>query len=125
MANIHVGWRGNVARLIGKSVKAMTQIFASRTDELLAAISPSLGPCCGQFVNHTQEFPADFRPFQVKKNYFDLWQLSAHQLEEAGLAASNISTAKICTCCHDDYFSYRRKKITGRCATIIGLCHDC
>ncbi len=123
VANIHVGWRGNVSHIIGKTIKSMTLAFGSKPHQLLAAISPSLGPCCAQFINHQQEFPAAFLPFQVQPLYFDLWQISQKQLEQAGVQAGNIALAQVCTCCDENYFSYRRQKTTGRCATVIGLCH--
>ncbi|MEN8140057.1 MAG: peptidoglycan editing factor PgeF [Thermodesulfobacteriota bacterium] len=121
VANIHVGWRGNVVEIISRTVRAMTQHFASRPERLLAGISPSLGPCCAQFVNYKTEFPVSFQEFQARPHYFDLWQISRQQLLDAGLIAEHISLAQVCTCCNDDFFSYRREKITGRCGSIIGL----
>ena len=41
----HVGWRGSIAGVIGETVKAMVDNFGSDPAELLAAVSPSLGPC--------------------------------------------------------------------------------
>jgi len=47
-----------------------------------AAISPSLGPCCAEFINHRQELPASFLAFQTRANYFDFWQISRTQLHQ-------------------------------------------
>ena len=123
VANIHVGWRGDVNNIIAKTIMAMTKIYSCQPHHLLAGISPSLGPCCAEFINYQQEFPAEFQPFQIKPFYFDLWQLSSWQLTQTGVKPENIHPAQICTCCNLDFFSYRRQHKTGRCASVIGLCH--
>lgn len=123
VANIHVGWRGQVAELIGKTVAIMEDECGCRPEQLLAAISPSLGPCCAQFVNYEQEFPGHFHDLQVKPLYFDLWRLSGRQLEACGIRPDSIAQASVCTCCNRNYFSYRRSKVTGRCGSVIGLRH--
>lgn len=117
----HAGWRGSVAGILGATIEAMTDNFGSDPADIKAAISPSLGPCCAEFVNHRQELPKWMHAFQVRPNYFDFWKISRIQLQEAGLQPLNIKTAAICTGCNRDYFSYRRAGITGRCATVIGL----
>lgn len=117
----HVGWRGSVADIIGKTVSAMTQTFGSEPSGLVAAISPSLGPCCAEFINYRSELPEPFHKYQVRPNYFDFWAISSDQLRAAGVRRDNIHNAKICTCCNSDYFSYRRARETGRFASVIGL----
>ncbi|MCK4838059.1 MAG: laccase domain-containing protein [Desulfobulbaceae bacterium] len=117
----HVGWRGSVLGSIGATVRAMADNFASDPADLRAAISPSLGPCCAEFVNYRRELPEWLHDFQVQPNYFDFWAISRAQLQGAGLLPVNINTAGICTCCSSDHFSYRRSRVTGRGATVIGL----
>jgi len=117
----HVGWRGSVVGIIGATVRAMTEAFGSDPSRLLAAISPSLGPCCGEFINYRQELPVWMHEFQVQPNYFDFPAISDRQLREAGLRPERISRAGICTRCNHDYFSYRRDRLTGRGATVAAL----
>jgi len=117
----HSGWRGSVANIIHKTVAAMGEAFGSEPRDMYAAVSPSLGPCCGEFVNHRQELPDAFRAFQVQENHFDFWAISRWQLEAAGIRSERISVAGICTVCDPRFFSYRRDKITGRNASVIGL----
>lgn len=117
----HAGWRGSVENIIAKTVRSMVDNFASSPGEIRAAISPSLGPCCAEFINYRQELPEWMHRFQVAPNYFDFWEISRQQLQDAGIPAGNIFTAGICTRCSGDYFSFRRSRITGRCATVIGL----
>ena len=118
---VHSGWRGSVANIIGKTVAVMQKTFGSDPGGMYAAVSPSLGPCCGEFVNHHQELPDSFRSFQEQDNHFDFWAVSCGQLQEAGIRTERISVAGLCTVCDPRFFSYRRDKITGRNASVIGL----
>jgi copper oxidase (laccase) domain-containing protein len=99
----------------------MNHAFATKAADLVAAISPSLGPCCAEFVNYLTELPLAFHDYQVRPNYFDFWAISHDQLCSAGVKSENIHTANICTCCNHDYFSYRRERETGRFASVMGL----
>jgi hypothetical protein len=118
---VHAGWRGSVANIIASTITNMVDVFGTHPADVLAAISPSLGPCCAEFVNYEKELPTAFNRFQVRPAYFDFWQISLQQLQMAGLRPAHISLAGECTVCQPDYFSYRREKITGRCASVIGL----
>ncbi len=121
IANIHCGWRGSVANIIGKTISVMNERYSCNPADLLAAISPSLGPCCAEFVNYRDELPANLHAFQVKPNYFDFQAISSQQLCEAGVKTENISTASTCTVCDTDWFSYRREGTTGRFCSVIGI----
>jgi len=126
VAAIHCGWRGSVNGIIGKTVARMHTVFCSWPDDIQAFISPSLGPCCAEFVHYRRELPEDFHSFQVKPNYFDFWEISRYQLVGAGLVKNNIETAAVCTSCSGDYFSYRRAcragdGKTGRQCAVISL----
>ncbi len=117
VAVAHCGWRGNVGNVLGKAVQAMVKVFNSSPAAILAAIGPSLGPCCGEFVGHETLFPESFRRFQVRENYFDLWAVSCWQLMEAGLREDHVEISGLCTRCRTDFFfSYRKEGKTGRFA---------
>ncbi len=117
----HVGWRGNVAGIVGATVRAMTTNYGSTPCHLKAAISPALGPCCGQFIGYRQQLPSWMHSHQVRPDFFDFPAITMQQLQEAGLSQANIFTAGICTRCSPDYFSYRRSGKTGRFATVAAL----
>lgn len=122
LANIHCGWRGNVHNIIGKVINQMKQLFDCKGSDLLAAIGPSLGPCCSEFTTYRKIFPRIFRNFMVKENYFDLWAISTWQLIQAGLKRENIELAGICTRCNTDlFYSYRAEGRTGRFASVAVL----
>lgn len=122
VANIHSGWRGSIANIIGRTVAAMQDRFGCRPDDMLAGIGPSLGPCCAEFVNFREEIPPTLWSYQVAENHFDFWALSRDQLEQAGLRPEHIENGGICTRCRSDlFFSYRAAKQTGRMAAVIGI----
>ena len=122
VANVHCGWRGQVLNLLGETVRLLRSRFGTRPADLYAAVGPSLGPCCAEFRNFRREFPPDLWTYQVRPTYFDLWRLSRDQLIAAGLLPSRLDLAGLCTRCGtEDFYSYRREKITGRQGAIIAL----
>ena len=48
VAAAHAGWRGTALRVAAAAVNAMTTEFGSRPSDLVAAVGPSIGPCCYQ-----------------------------------------------------------------------------
>lgn len=128
---VHSGWKGSVANIIAKTVRAMQENFGTSPEDLRAVISPSLGPCCAEFVHYEKELPLPFHQWQGTANYFDFWAISRWQLKEAGVRNENIEVIGICTMCNEDFFSYRRaskmvdlqgkKGVTGRNGSAISL----
>lgn len=122
IANVHSGWRGSVLNIIGSVVEIMAQRFGCQAQNMIAGVGPSLGPCCAEFVNFRKELPESFWKFQTGHNRFDFWEISKNQLIEAGVFETNISLSRICTPCNTNlFYSYRREKVTGRFAAVIGL----
>ncbi len=126
IAAAHCGWRGSVVGIIGNTLEVMKSYFKVKPEDLQVAVSPSLGPCCSEFIHHRRELPDSFRDFQVKENYFDFWKITRWQLEQAGVPEEAVSVAEVCTSCSPDYFSYRRARrygdgVTGRNCSVIAL----
>ena len=121
-ANVHCGWRGQVAGILGEAIMRLKETFRSRPERLIAGIGPGLGPCCAEFRNFQEEFPRRFWEYQVRPNYFDLWRLSRDRLLAAGLKPEHIDLAGLCTKCRAaDFYSYRRDGMTGRQGAVIAL----
>ena len=122
VANIHSGWRGSIKNITGKTIKEMEKKFGCRSENIIAGIGPSLGPCCAEFVNYKKEIPSNLWKYKNNNNLFDFWALSLDQLLDAGLLIKNIHSSNICTKCNTDlFFSFRGEGTTGRFATVIGL----
>jgi hypothetical protein len=115
-----------VQGILAKVITIMVENYGTVQADLHAVISPSLGLCCAEFVNYRRELPEEFHRFMVRDNYFDFWQISRFQLMNAGISEKNIETTAICTCCSNNYFSYRRATrlsggVTGRNCSVISL----
>ena len=122
IGNVHSGWRGNVQNIYRNAIKAMEHRFGTDPADLLVCVSPSLGPCCGEFKNYKRELPESFWTYQEREIYFNLWEISKRQLSECGVLAAHIEIAGICTMCQpDDFYSYRRDKTTRRNGTVVAL----
>jgi len=123
VAAIHAGWRGLISGVIPAGVRAMVQGHGARPEEIKAGISPSLGPCCAEFVNYQREFPRSFWAYRVGRDHFDLWALARDQLQESGLREGNIEAAGLCSRCRGDlFFSHRGQgPVTGRMGLLAGF----
>jgi len=120
IANIHCGWRGSIHNVIKSTITLMKREFGCQSSNLLACISPSLEPCCSEFLDNN--FPEAFKEYKVSPYHFDFWRITIDQLKDGGLKEDNIEVARVCTYCNShEFFSYRREKITGRFGTVIGL----
>ena len=118
VAAVHSGWRGSAQNIIGKTVQRMAEEFDSNPSDLLAGISPSLGPCCFEFGDPKKLLPRAMQSY-VKNGKLDFWSLSLKQLTEAGVESIELKAE--CTKCHPDKFFSHRNKDTGRMAVFIGL----
>lgn len=123
VAALHVGWRGNRIGFPGSGIRAFCDRYGLAPRDLLAVRGPSLGPAAAEFVNFTDEWGTDFtRWFSAHDRTMDLWTLTRHQLAEAGLAPERIFSLDLCTSTlGQDFFSYRRDRITGRQASVIWI----
>ena len=139
VAGIHAGWRGTLARIAQKTVGRMRMEFGCKSANLLAAIGPSIGPCCYEVsADFVTKFRAQFadaesyfdearsgeepNPLQwmnmyppghqppPKNVHLDLRQANRSQLIAAGLRSGNIFVSDLCTGCRRDlFFSYRKE----------------
>jgi YfiH family protein len=115
----HAGWRGAAADAAGAAVRAMKKTFGSRPEDLVAAIGPCLGACCGEVGPEVVEAfraggadPASmhawFTPGSGDRAFLDLERANRDQLARAGLNPASIFGAGLCTKTHQDRFhSYR------------------
>jgi polyphenol oxidase len=114
----HAGWRGTMQDVASAAVRAMQETFGSDPADLIVALGPSLGPCCGEMGPEVlEEFRAAgrgadidrwFTPGPRGRPHFDLWLANRDQLERAGVPSESIHVARLCTRCRPDVFhSYR------------------
>ena len=122
VANVHSGWRGSLLNIVGKTVRRMARVFGAAPASILAGIGPSLGPCCAEFRDYKRTFPETMDTYHIGRNHFNFWSLTKDQLLECGVSSRHIESSGMCTKCGSlDFFSYRREKVTGRFASVVGL----
>jgi YfiH family protein len=132
VAAIHAGWRGTAAGVVPSAVKALGTQFGTRPADLVAALGPSIGPCCYQvgpsvveaFVAAGLEASSVSRWFVPDRDgrfRLNLWAATSDQLRAVGVLASRIHTARLCTVHDPDrFYSYRAEGAgTGRMAAVI------
>lgn len=124
VAAVHAGWRGTVARIAAAAVERLVEAGAAR-DRLLAAIGPSIGPCCYEVSpDLAARFRAELGEEVVREGptpHLDLWEANAAVLRAAGVAAPRVERLGLCTSCDAGrFFSHRRDAgKTGRQAAFI------
>jgi polyphenol oxidase len=126
VAAVHAGWRGTSAGAALAAVAALGRTYGARPSDIIAAIGPSIGPCCyivgpelvDQFSGHPESAAWFIRDETLR---LDLWQATRDQLLRAGVMDSNIHDSRLCTACHTDVFcSYRKERDkTGRMVGVI------
>ncbi len=130
VAIAHAGWKGTLAGIAGKTLKEMERLYGVQPGNCLAAIGPSIGPCCYEVDGSVkQAFEASFSWWEtvLKNKQHDRWELNLWEtnsmiLLNAGVQKENVMLSRICTSCNiEKFFSYRREKITGRMGAFIAL----
>lgn len=119
VAAVHAGWRGAAANIVAETVRLLVSRYGVAPAGLVAAVGPSIGPCCyqvgpevrAQFLASRSALPqvdAWFTPDTGDRLKLDMWQVTRDQLVAAGLLPERIHVARLCTACHvDQLYSYR------------------
>ena len=139
VAAVHAGWRGTAARAAVAALEGMRREFGTLPQHVVAAIGPSIGPCCYQVGS---ELVDAFAAAGHERYLIDRWfstpppprgsyerpQLRLNvaganrdQLVLAGVSDAQIHDAGLCTAMHLDVLtSYRAEKANaGRIAGVI------
>jgi purine-nucleoside/S-methyl-5'-thioadenosine phosphorylase / adenosine deaminase len=136
VAAVHAGWRSTMQRIVEATVASMHANFGTRPADLVAAIGPSLGQCCGEMgeevldafrvAGHDDDSIEQWFHRQAgRRPHFDLWRANRAQLERSGVPADDIHVSGLCTRTYPDHFhSYRAAgSNAGRMAGVIRANH--
>lgn len=112
VATSHSGWKGTVAQIGAVTVQRMQDVYGCLPEDIVAAIGPSIGPCCFEVDSPVYEafstLPfADETILHDDKNgkyHIDLWETNRRILLEAGVLEEHITVTDLCTRCHPDVF---------------------
>lgn len=130
---VHAGWLGTVRKVLVATIQVMQERYASRPEDIFAAIGPSIAahhyPVGAEVVEQVREaFGEDARAFlgagngrQDAQSTLDLWGANRFLLEQAGVR--HIETTGLCTACNlEDWYSHRGEHgLTGRFGVLIAL----
>lgn len=139
VAAVHAGWRGTAAGAAPAAIEALTREFGTKPEDIVAAIGPSIGPCCYEVGTELVDaFAAAGHPRHLIDRWFqaslpergsrersklrlDLAGANRGQLILAGVPEESIYACGLCTAMHLDLLtSYRaEKEKAGRIAGII------
>jgi YfiH family protein len=125
----HAGWKGTIEGVAPRTVKTMSEVYGSKSGDILASIGPSIGPHHYEVGAEVAEqvwnnFGRDSDALLTTTNgaiHFDLWATNRLLLERAGV--KEIEMCGICTACHlEDWYSHRGERgKTGRFGALIAL----
>jgi len=131
VALAHAGWKGTVQRIGAVTIGHMGGKYGSRPGDILAAVGPSIGPCCYEVDAPVLEkvksclpgYPDLAHPGRPGHWWLDLPEMNRRILIDAGVNKDKITISGYCTSCSGDLlFSHRRQKgRAGRMASLIML----
>jgi len=131
---VHAGWAGTVGGIAGSAVRAMAAEYGSKPEDILAAIGPSIGPCCYE-VDEKVVSPL-MRNVRIDDGLInatrpghwllDLWETNVRMLVSAGMPRANITVMGLCTACNTSRFYSHRGSggRTGRMMAVARLLPD-
>jgi YfiH family protein len=129
LAAAHAGWRGTVESVARAGVEALVEA-GGRPERFLAAVGPSIGPCCYEVDKpviaqldraFAGQWGAWVKSVGAGKWMLDLWAANEDQLCRAGLRGDRISNPRLCTACRTDLFYSYRRGHHGRLVSIAAL----
>lgn len=133
---VHAGWRGTCARIAEAAVQAMVSELGVEPRHLLAAVGPSIGPCCYEVGDDVyaafreaghgatdlprwfSRAPSATGPPSLR---LDVAGANRDQLASAGVPPAAIFSCGLCTMTHSTVFDSFRADgaLAGRMAAII------
>lgn len=119
---VHAGWRGCRQNIVRQALRLMKEQWQTKPEDVQIGLGPAIRSCCYEVG---REFEGYFpRGVVIKEGryHLDLSLVTRHQLDDLGVRGENISDCGICTCCDQNYFSYRRDgTAAGRMVSLLML----
>ncbi|MCG6552326.1 MAG: peptidoglycan editing factor PgeF [Candidatus Magnetominusculus sp. LBB02] len=118
MGAVHAGWRGTAQGIMRAAIRAFTEEFNSRAQDILTAIGPSIRGCCyvvGEEVVEAVTAASGKGDYTTAKNggvYVDLVRANMAQAISSDISPEHIWTSESCTfCCSDRFHSFRKEGV--------------
>ena len=111
---LHAGRAGLEKNIITNASKLIN------SDDIIAFVGPSIRQCCyeidGEVLNTYKKTYQDFVVHRNGRFYLDMLAMIKNEFKQNNIKQYEVIDK--CTCCDDDFFSYRRNKECGRFALI-------
>jgi YfiH family protein len=129
VAAVHAGWRGTAAGVASVVIRRLVELGIPAAD-LVAAVGPSIGPCCYQVDDVVRDSfgaghgasPSWFKEDGPGRWKLDLWRAAVEQLIAAGMRPEAVHLACVCTADHPErFYSFRRRRDEGRMVAAVRL----
>lgn len=120
---LHTGWQGTVKQITDKFIKHWIEEEHCDPTDIYIYIGPSIRKhnfiVKQDVIDQTRQMTIDLTPFlnviDSEHTQMDLVGMNIEMMLKLGVPPKNITDTKLCTYDHpNDFFSYRRNKITGR-----------
>jgi polyphenol oxidase len=129
VAAVHSGWRGTVAKILTKTLDAMSETFGTKGEDIIAGIGPSVSQenyevgeeVVGEVTRAFDRHHELLIPQPPNKAKLDLWRANELQLIEFGVRPQSIEISDLCTIKNNHHFFSARKGDAGRFAAGILL----
>lgn len=114
IGSVHSGWRGAQLEIAQKMLKQFYSIGSSSND-IIATLGPHIcGSCYEVKADVASQFDKKYIKAKDGKLFLSLKESIIDSLVNIGLKVSNIFDFEVCTYENENFFSYRRERITGR-----------
>ncbi len=107
---VHAGREGSYGDILKKSIKRMEEEFTCR--DIKVIFGPSIKKCCYEVGKEVIKGFEEFTSKEDGKIYLDLIALNTKELK-------NVEVDSVCTCCDENYFSFRRDKTKERFCGVV------
>ncbi len=97
----HAGRVGSYMGIVKKTIQKMVDEFGCEEKDIRVTLGPSIKKCCYEVGVEVIEGFEEFTSEKDGKIYLDLIALNTKGVK-------NMEVVPTCTCCDDNYFSYRR-----------------
>ncbi len=109
---VHAGRVGSYKSIVKKTIDKMKKEFTCR--DIHVIFGPSIKKCCYEVGAETIKGFEEFTCVDDGKIYLDLVALNSKDLK-------NVEILSTCTCCDDNYFSFRRDKTKKRFCGVVTI----
>lgn len=120
---VHAGWRGVTAGIIENSIERMKELDSISTN-IKVLLGPSIRQCCFEVgLEVGRLFDGKFQEIgKGDRTQLDLQSVVIAKLINMGIQSKNISDINECTCCSEQYHSFRRDgNKAGRMIAMMGF----